>query len=88
MIFNKKLTYEQHDNEKGSYYKSSIEPLNSKDILKENIKIIKKLPKLKGVKEILYPGENKYNRYKSNLKKGIVIPKNILEDLKKFNANK
>ena len=56
--------------------------------IKENIKIIKKLPKLKGVKEILYPGENKYNRYKNNLKKGIVIPKNILEDLKKFNANK
>ena len=56
--------------------------------IKENIKTIKKLPKLKGVKEILYPGENKYNRYKNNLKKGIVIPKNILEDLKKFNANK
>ena len=56
--------------------------------IKENINIIKKLPKLKGVKEILYPGENKYNRYKNNLKKGIVIPKNILEDLKKFNANK
>jgi LDH2 family malate/lactate/ureidoglycolate dehydrogenase len=56
--------------------------------IKENIRIIKKLPKLKGVKEILYPGENKYNRYKNNLKKGIVIPKNILEDLKKFNANK
>ena len=56
--------------------------------IKENIKIIKKLPKLKGVKEILYPGENKYNRYKNNLKKGIVIPKNILENLKKLNANK
>ena len=56
--------------------------------IKENIKIIKKSPKLNGVKEIFYPGENKYNRYKNNLKKGIVIPKNILEDLKKFNVNK
>ena len=56
--------------------------------IKENIKRIKKLPKLKGVKKIYYPGENKYSRYISNLKKNILIPKNILEDLKKLNANK
>jgi len=56
--------------------------------IKENIKKIKKLPKIKGVKEIFYPGQNKFKRYKTNLKKGIAIPKNILEDLKKFNANK
>jgi LDH2 family malate/lactate/ureidoglycolate dehydrogenase len=55
--------------------------------IKENIKRIKKLPKLKGVK-IYYPGENKYSRYISNLKKNILIPKNILEDLEKLNANK
>ena len=30
MIFNKKYTYEQHDNEKGSFYNDSINPLNSK----------------------------------------------------------
>ena len=47
----------------------------------DNIKIIKKLPKIKGVKEILYPGQSKYNRYKDNLKKEIKITKNILEDL-------
>ena len=56
--------------------------------IKENIKIIKRLPKIKGVKEILYPGQGISSRYKRNLKKGIVIPKNILEDLKKLNAIK
>ena len=56
--------------------------------IKENIKRIKRLPKLKGVKKIYYPGENKYSRYISNLKKNILIPKNILEDLEKLNANK
>ena len=54
--------------------------------IKENIKKIKKLPKIKGVKEIFYPGQNKFRRYKTNLKKGIAIPKNILEDIKKLNV--
>jgi L-2-hydroxycarboxylate dehydrogenase (NAD+) len=49
--------------------------------IKDNIKTIKKLPKIKGVKEILYPGQSKYNRYKDNLKKEIKITKNVLEDL-------
>ena len=49
--------------------------------IKDNIKTIKQLPKIKGVKEILYPGQNKYNRYKNNLKNEIKITKNILEDL-------
>ncbi len=52
----------------------------------ENIKRIKKLPKIKGVKEILYPGQNKQKRYKQNLNKKIKIPANIAEDLKKLNA--
>ncbi len=54
--------------------------------IKENIKRIKKLPKIKGVKEILYPGQNKFNRYKKNLRKKINFPLNIAEDLKKLNA--
>ena len=54
--------------------------------IKENIKRIKRLPKIKGVKEILYPGQSKSSRYKINLKKEINIPKNILEDLKKLDA--
>ena len=61
----------------GSSYKQRI---------KNNIKIIKRLPKIKGVKEILFPGQNKYKKYKSNLNKKISIPKNILEDLKKLNS--
>ena len=52
--------------------------------IKDNIKTIKKLPKIKGVKEILYPGENKFNRYKSNFKKEILISKNIMKDLKEL----
>ncbi len=49
--------------------------------IKENIKRIKKLPKIKGIKEILYPGQNKFNRYKKNYNKEIQIPKNISRDL-------
>ena len=56
--------------------------------IKENIRTIKKLPKIKGVNEILYPGQGMISRYKRNLKKGIVISKNILEEIKKLNAIK
>ncbi|MDA7573043.1 Ldh family oxidoreductase [Candidatus Pelagibacter sp.] len=49
--------------------------------IKDNIKTIKKLPKIKGVKEILYPGQSKFNRFKNNLGKDIKISKNILKDL-------
>jgi len=56
--------------------------------IKDNIRTIKKLPKIKGTNEILYPGQGMISRYKRNLKKGIVIPKNILEEIKKLNAIK
>ena len=56
--------------------------------IKENIKRIKRLPKNKGVKEILYPGQNKYAKYKHNLKKNIEIPTNILKEINKLNAFK
>ena len=52
--------------------------------ISENIKRIKKLPKLKGVKEIMYPGQNKFNRYKNNLKREIIIPDNIKGDIEKL----
>ena len=55
--------------------------------IKENIKIIKNLPKIKGVNNILHPGEGKFYRYKNNFKKNISIPKNIIQDLKKLNNN-
>ncbi len=54
--------------------------------IKENINRIKKLPKIKGVKEILYPGQSKFKRYKKNKNKKIKISPNILKDLKKLNA--
>ena len=50
--------------------------------IKDNIKTVKKLPKIKGVKEILYPGQNKFNRFKNNLKKDISISKMVLKDLR------
>jgi LDH2 family malate/lactate/ureidoglycolate dehydrogenase len=49
--------------------------------IKDNIKTIKKLPKIKGVKEILYPGQSKFKRFKNNLKKEIDISKAVLKDL-------
>ena len=58
---------------------------NYNERIKENIKRIKKLPKIKGVKEILYPGQNKDRRYKKNINKKINIPTNIAKDLKKLN---
>ena len=50
--------------------------------IKQNIRRIKTLPKLKGVKNILYPGENKYLRYKKNIRKKIKVSKIIEKDLK------
>ena len=52
--------------------------------IKENIKRIKKLPKIKGVKEILYPGQNKFRRLKNNLNKTIKVPSNVITDLNKL----
>ena len=49
--------------------------------IKENIKTIKKLPKIKGVKEIVYPGQNKYKRFIMNSKKDIKISEIIKKDL-------
>ena len=50
--------------------------------IKDNIRIIKKLPKVKGVKKILYPGQNKFYRYKQNLKKNIIISRTTMSDIK------
>ncbi len=52
--------------------------------IRENVKRIKRLPKIKGVKEILYPGQSKFRRYKKNINKKIKIPPNIAKDLKKL----
>ena len=42
---------------------------------------IKRLTKIKGVKEIMYPGQNKFYRYKKNFKKEIDISDIIKKDL-------
>ncbi len=55
--------------------------------IKENIKKIKGLPKINGVKKLYYPGENKAERFKRNLKKEINIPKNILAEINLLNKS-
>ena len=49
--------------------------------IKDNIKKIKKLPKIKGIREIMYPGQNKYKRFKTNSKKEIKISDITKKDL-------
>ncbi len=62
-------------------FKTNLFVKNYKARIKENIKIIKNLPKTKGVKKIMYPGENKYKKYKMNKKKEIKISQIIKKDL-------
>ena len=62
-------------------FKANLFQKNYNQRIKDNIKTIKKLPKIKGVKEIMYPGQNKFNRYKTNLKKEISINDIIQKDL-------
>ena len=61
--------------------KANLFMKNFNQRIRENIKRIKKLPKLKGVKEILYPGQSKFNRYKKNYKNQIIITENISRDI-------
>ena len=63
-------------------FKTNLFVNNFKNRIKNNIKIIKKLPKIKGVKEIMYPGQNKYKRFKMNSKKEIDINNVTKKDLK------
>ena len=54
--------------------------------MQKNIKLVKKLPKAKGFKDIFYPGERKNKAYKKNLNKDISIPSKILREMEKLNA--
>ena len=54
-------------------FKTNLFVKNYNKRIKENIYRIKRLPKIKGVKEIMYPGQNKYKRFKKNSKKEIKI---------------
>ena len=62
-------------------FKTNLFVNNFKSRIKNNIKTIKKLPKIKGIKEIMYPGQNKYKRFKMNLRKKINITEVIKKDL-------
>ena len=62
-------------------FKTNLFVNNFNDRIKNNIKTIKRLPKIKGIKEIMYPGQNKSNRFKINSKKEIKISEIIKKDL-------
>ena len=62
-------------------FKTNLFVNNYSTRIKDNIKRVKKLPKIKGIKEIMYPGQNKYKRFKMNLKKEIKISAIIKKDL-------
>ena len=62
-------------------FKANLFQKNYNQRIKDNIKTIKKLPKIKGIKEIMYPGENKYIRYKKNLNNQISISDVVKKDL-------
>ena len=63
-------------------FKTNLFQKNFNERIKDNIKTIKKLPKIKGVKEIMYPGQNKFIRYKKNSQNKISIPDIVKKDLK------
>ncbi len=62
-------------------FKTNLFVKNFNNRIKDNIKTIKKLPKINGIKEIMYPGENKFKRYKENQKKEINITEITKKDL-------
>ena len=62
-------------------FKTNLFVNNFNNRIKNNIKTIKRLPRIKGIKEIMYPGQNKYKRFKMNLKKKINITEVIKKDL-------
>tara|TARA_B100000131_G_scaffold285009_1_gene294003 strand:- start:482 stop:961 length:480 start_codon:yes stop_codon:yes gene_type:complete len=68
-------------------FKSNLFVKNYKKRIKENIKRVKKLPKINGIKKILYPGEKKAERFKLNSKKKINIPINILKEINQLNKS-
>ena len=50
-------------------FKKDLFQKNFNERIINNIKTIQKLPKANGIKKILYPGQNKYFRFKKILKK-------------------
>ncbi len=62
-------------------FKTNLFVKNYRSRIKDNIKKVKQLPKVKGIKEIMYPGQNKYKRYKMNKNKNIRISKLVQKEL-------
>ncbi len=62
-------------------FKANLFTNNFDTRIKDNIRTIKKLPKIKGIKEIMYPGQNKFFRFKKNKNKNIKISNLIKKDL-------
>ena len=62
-------------------FKSNIFSSDYKKRIKENINRIKKLPKINGIKKILYPGETKFNNLKKNKVKKIYIDPKIFKEI-------
>ena len=62
-------------------FKTNLFVKDYRSRIKDNIKKVKGLPKIKGIKEIMYPGQNKYKRYKMNKNKEIKISKLIKKEL-------
>ena len=62
-------------------FKSNIFSSDYKKRIKENINRIKKLPKIKGIKKILHPGETKFNNFKKNKVKKIDIDPKIFKEI-------
>ena len=67
-------------------FKSNLFVKNFKSRIKNNINIIKRLPKVKGVKEIMYPGQNKLKRFKKNQNKKIHVSDVVKRDLEILKA--
>ena len=62
-------------------FKTNLFVKDYKKRITYNIKRVKRLPRIKGIKEIMYPGQNKYKRYKMNLKKDIKISEIVKKEL-------
>ena len=62
-------------------FKANLFNKRFKNEINKNIKTVKMLPKLKGVTEIKYPGQKKYERYQNNLNKNIYLSKKVEKEL-------
>ena len=62
-------------------FKANLFNKRFKNEINKNIKTVKRLPKLKGVTEIKYPGQKKYERYRNNLNKNIYLSKKVAKEL-------